>query len=50
MLGAFEPLNVTAIAVASVLFQGVIVSSFSYFAWFWLMRRYLPRNWRCCPS
>lgn len=41
MLGAFEPLNVTAIAVASVLFQGVIVSSFSYFAWFWLMRRYL---------
>ena len=32
---------VTAIAVASVLFQGVIVSSFSYFAWFWLMRRYL---------
>ena len=40
-LGGFEPLNFTAIALASVLFQGVIISGFSYFAWFWLMRRYL---------
>ena len=40
-VGGFEPLNFTAVAVASVLFQGVIVSGFSYFAWFWLMRRYL---------
>lgn len=40
-MGGFQPLNFTAVAVASVLFQGVIVSGFSYFAWFWLMRRYL---------
>ena len=40
-LGAFAPLKFTAIAVASVLFQGVVISGFSYFAWFWLLRRYL---------
>lgn len=39
--GGFQPLNFTAVAIASVLFQGVLVSGFSYFAWFWLMRRYL---------
>lgn len=41
LLGGFEPLNFTPVAIASVLYQGVIISGFSYFAWFWLMRRYL---------
>ncbi|MNJ57137.1 EamA-like transporter family protein [compost metagenome] len=40
-LGETAPARMTPVAVASVLFQGVVVSFFSYFAWFWLMRRYL---------
>jgi drug/metabolite transporter (DMT)-like permease len=31
----------TPVAVASVLFQGVVVSFASYLAWLWLLRRYL---------
>ena len=31
-------------AVASVLFQGLVVSFFSYLIWFWLLRRYLAAN------
>jgi drug/metabolite transporter (DMT)-like permease len=27
-----------------VLFQGLVVSFFSYFTWFWLLRRYLASN------
>lgn len=36
--------TLTPIAVGSVLFQGVIVSFASYFAWFWLLRRYLASS------
>jgi drug/metabolite transporter (DMT)-like permease len=43
-LGEITPIRITPVAVASVLFQGVVVSFFSYFAWFWLMRRYLASN------
>ena len=34
----------TTVAVTSVLFQGVVVSFFSYLVWFWLLRRYLAAN------
>lgn len=34
----------TPVAIASVLLQGVVVSFFSYLAWFWLLRRYLASN------
>jgi len=30
--------------VASVLFQGLVVSFFSYLVWFWLLKRYLASN------
>ncbi len=33
--------RVTAVAVASMTFQVLVVAFFSYLAWFWLMRRYL---------
>jgi drug/metabolite transporter (DMT)-like permease len=33
-----------SLAVASVLFQGLVVSFFSYLTWFWLLRRYLAAN------
>ena len=32
---------VSALAVASLIYQGVIVAFASYLAWFWLLRRYL---------
>ncbi|RIA36159.1 threonine/homoserine efflux transporter RhtA [Ectopseudomonas oleovorans] len=32
------------VAIASILLQGVIVSFFTYLAWFWLLRRYLASN------
>jgi drug/metabolite transporter (DMT)-like permease len=38
------PIRWTAISVASVLLQGVVVSFLSYLAWFWLLRRYLASN------
>ncbi len=38
------PVRLTPVAVASVLFQGVVVSFASYLAWFWLLRRYLASN------
>ena len=40
-LGAVGHLRITPVAIASVLFQGVIVSFLSYLTWFWLLRRYL---------
>ena len=43
-LGQPATLRWTPVAIASVLFQGVVVSFASYFAWFWLMRRYLASN------
>lgn len=33
--------SLTAVAVGSLLFQGVVVSFASYLAWFWLLTRYL---------
>jgi drug/metabolite transporter (DMT)-like permease len=35
------PTTLTPNAVASLLFQGVVVSFASYLTWFWLLRRYL---------
>lgn len=32
------------VAIASILLQGVVVSFFTYLAWFWLLRRYLASN------
>jgi len=34
-------ISLTPVAVASLLFQGVVVSFASYLTWFWLLRRYL---------
>lgn len=42
--GQITHVNLTTVAVASVLFQGVVVSFFSYLVWFWLLRRYLAAN------
>ncbi len=43
-LGKTQDVSFTAIGVGSVLFQGLVVSFFSYFTWFWLLRRYLASN------
>lgn len=32
------------LAIGSIVLQGVVVSFFSYLAWFWLLRRYLASN------
>jgi drug/metabolite transporter (DMT)-like permease len=37
-------LDLTARSVASILFQGVVVSFASYLTWFWLLRRYLASS------
>ncbi|UVJ45307.1 DMT family transporter [Pseudomonas sp. LS1212] len=42
--GQVTHVTLTTVAVSSVLFQGLIVSFFSYLTWFWLMRRYLASN------
>ncbi|KAB0499828.1 DMT family transporter [Pseudomonas vancouverensis] len=42
--GQITHVSLTPVAVASVLFQGVVVSFFSYLVWFWLLRRYLAAN------
>jgi drug/metabolite transporter (DMT)-like permease len=42
--GQITHVSLTTVAVASVLFQGVVVSFFSYLIWFWLLRRYLAAN------
>jgi drug/metabolite transporter (DMT)-like permease len=39
--GQLGQVRLTAVAWASLLFQGVVVSFASYLAWFWLLRRYL---------
>ncbi|MGA9521357.1 MAG: DMT family transporter, partial [Myxococcaceae bacterium] len=39
--GQVRQVRLTPMAIGSVLFQGVVVSFASYFAWFWLLRRYL---------
>lgn len=43
-IGQLGPIRWTPISIASVLLQGVVVSFFSYLAWFWLLRRYLASN------
>lgn len=43
-LGETGNVTLTAVSVGSVLFQGLVVSFFSYFTWFWLLRRYLASN------
>ncbi|MCR8932506.1 MULTISPECIES: DMT family transporter [unclassified Pseudomonas] len=42
--GQITHVSLTTVAIASVLFQGLIVSFFSYLVWFWLLRRYLAAN------
>ena len=42
--GQISHVSLTTVAVASVLFQGLVVSFFSYLTWFWLLRRYLAAN------
>jgi drug/metabolite transporter (DMT)-like permease len=42
--GQITHVSLTTVAVTSVLFQGVVVSFFSYLVWFWLLRRYLAAN------
>lgn len=42
--GQVSHVTLTPVAVASVLFQALVVSFFSYLIWFWLLRRYLASN------
>ncbi|HEK1688376.1 TPA: DMT family transporter [Pseudomonas putida] len=42
--GQIGAVSFTPLAVGSVLFQGVVVSFFSYLTWFWLLRQYLASN------
>jgi len=41
LMGEPGVINVTPTAVASVLYQGIIVAFATYLAWFWLLTRYL---------
>lgn len=42
--GQVTQVSFTPVSIGSLLFQGLIVSFFSYLAWFWLLRRYLASN------
>lgn len=42
--GQIGAVTLTPLAVGSVLFQGLVVSFFSYLMWFWLLRKYLASN------
>ncbi len=42
--GQISHVSLTTVAVASVLFQGLVVSFFSYLVWFWLLKRYMASN------
>ncbi|NBA97807.1 DMT family transporter [Pseudomonas sp. R5(2019)] len=42
--GQVTHVRLTTVAVTSVLFQGLVVSFFSYLTWFWLLRKYLASN------
>lgn len=42
--GQVGDVTFTPLALGSVLFQGIVVSFFSYLTWFWLLRRYLASN------
>jgi len=41
LLGEKGVVSITPLAVASLIYQGVIVAFLSYLAWFWLLGRYL---------
>ncbi|MGH8483611.1 MAG: DMT family transporter, partial [Pseudomonas sp.] len=42
--GQLTQVHFTPLSIGSLLFQGLIVSFFSYLTWFWLLRRYLASN------
>ncbi|MQT30733.1 EamA family transporter [Pseudomonas helleri] len=42
--GQITHFSFTGLAIGSVLFQGLVVSFFSYLMWFWLLKRYLASN------
>ncbi|MDD2060888.1 DMT family transporter [Pseudomonas sp. GD03860] len=42
--GQVTQVHFTPMSIGSLLFQGLIVSFFSYLTWFWLLRRYLASN------
>ena len=42
--GQVGQVSFTPMALGSVLFQGIVVSFFSYLTWFWLLRKYLASN------
>ena len=42
--GQVTQVHFTPLSIGSLLFQGLIVSFFSYLTWFWLLRRYLASN------
>ncbi|MFQ6572649.1 DMT family transporter [Pseudomonas sp. UM16] len=42
--GQVTQVHFTPVSIGSLLFQGLIVSFFSYLTWFWLLRRYLASN------
>lgn len=42
--GQVSHVSLTTAAVASVLFQALVVSFFSYLVWFWMLKRYLASN------
>jgi drug/metabolite transporter (DMT)-like permease len=42
--GQLGHVRLTGVSVASLMFQGLVVSFFSFFMWFWLLRRYRAAN------
>ena len=44
LTGQIGRVTLTPLSISSVLFQGLVVSFFSYLTWFWLLRKYLASN------
>ncbi|HKS12024.1 MAG TPA: DMT family transporter [Pseudomonas sp.] len=44
LTGQIGRVTLTTLSISSVLFQGLVVSFFSYLTWFWLLRKYLASN------
>lgn len=44
LTGQAGKVSLTPLSISSVLFQGLVVSFFSYLTWFWLLRQYLASN------
>lgn len=44
LTGQIAKVTLTPLSISSVLFQGLVVSFFSYLTWFWLLRQYLASN------